>query len=51
MTRPSNPLRAIQQAGYKCKARSPQGFVCNRPAGRVDGVTGLVVCQDHLTRP
>lgn len=45
-----NPLRALQQAGYRCQARSPQGYKCNAPAGQVDRATGVAVCRDHLSQ-
>jgi hypothetical protein len=44
------PLRALQHAGYKCQARTPEGYRCNAPAGKVDRATGVVVCSEHFTR-
>lgn len=43
-------LGKIQKAGYKCQARTPQGFQCNAPAGKVDRATGVVVCNEHLSQ-
>lgn len=45
------PLRTLQRAGYKCQARTPQGYRCNGPAGRVHPGTGEAVCIPHATPP
>ncbi len=50
MTISKNPLRVLQQAGYRCQARSPQGYKCNAPAGQVDRATGVAVCREHLSQ-
>lgn len=50
MTRSRSRLSALQQAGYKCQARSPQGYRCNAHAGMVDRTTGVAVCRDHLSQ-
>jgi hypothetical protein len=46
-----NTLRVLQRAGYKCQAKTPQGYQCNRPAGRVHPRTGEAVCLTHATPP
>ncbi len=50
MARPRSRLSALQKAGYKCQARTPEGFSCGAPAGMVDRTTQVVVCRDHLSR-
>lgn len=50
VTRSSNPLRALQRAGYTCQARTPAGYRCTAPAGKVDRATGVVVCTEHLSQ-
>lgn len=50
MTRPRSRLSVLQKAGYKCQARSPEGWRCNAPAGMVDRATGVAVCRDHLSQ-
>ncbi len=45
-----NPLRALQKAGYRCQARTVEGYGCGAKAGQVDRATGVVVCREHLTR-
>ena len=50
MTISRNRLRVLQRAGYKCQARTPEGFACNAPAGMVDRATGVAVCRDHLSQ-
>jgi hypothetical protein len=50
MTRSRSPLSKVQKAGYKCQARTPEGFRCNAPAGSVDRATGVVVCRAHFTK-
>lgn len=44
------PIRALQRAAYRCQARTPAGYQCNAPAGKVDRATGVVVCNAHLTQ-
>lgn len=50
MTRSRSPLNALQRAGYKCQARTPEGYRCTAPAGKVDRATGVVVCNAHLSQ-
>lgn len=49
MARPRSRLSALQKAGYKCQARTPEGFRCNAPASQVDRTTQVVVCKAHLS--
>lgn len=50
MTISRNPLSVLQRAGYRCQARTPQGYQCNAPAGKVDRATGVAVCNAHLSQ-
>jgi len=50
MARPRSRLSALQKAGYKCQARTEEGFRCNAPASQVDRATEVVVCRKHLSQ-
>jgi hypothetical protein len=50
MARSRSPLGKLQRAGYRCEARTPEGYRCNALAGKVDRATGVVVCNAHLSR-
>ncbi len=50
MARPRSRLSVLQRAGYRCQARTPEGFACNAPASMVDRTTQVAVCRDHLSQ-
>lgn len=50
MARPRSRLSVLQKAGYKCQARTPEGWSCGAPAGMVDRTTGVAVCKAHLSQ-